>query len=108
MILLCACILLSCVIANRFSNKFGIPALFLFMALGMMFGSDGLFKIQFNNYQITNEVCNIALIFIMFYGGFGTKWDIAKPVAVKSILLSTVGVVITACCVSAFVITFYS
>lgn len=102
MILLCACILLSCVIANRFSNKFGIPALFLFMALGMMFGSDGLFKIQFNNYQITNEVCNIALIFIMFYGGFGTKWDIAKPVAVKSILLSTVGVVITACCVSAF------
>ena len=41
MILLCACILLSCVIANRFSNKFGIPALFLFMALGMMFGSDG-------------------------------------------------------------------
>lgn len=102
MIFLCACVLLSCVIANRFSNKFGIPALFLFMALGMMFGSDGLFKIPFNNYQITNEVCNIALMFIMFYGGFGTKWDIAKPVAVKSILLSTIGVVITAFCVGAF------
>ena len=45
MILLCACILLSCVIANRFSNKFGIPALFLFMALGMMFGSDGFMEV---------------------------------------------------------------
>lgn len=102
MILLCACILLSCVIANKFSNRIGMPALLLFMALGMIFGSDGLFKISFDNYYVTREICNIALIFIMFYGGFGTKWDIAKPVAVKSVLLSTVGVVITALLTNVF------
>ena len=35
-------------------------------------------------------------IFIMFYGGFGTRWSEAKPVAGRSILLSSVGVVLTA------------
>ena len=96
MILLCAAILLSCVIANRFSNKIGMSALILFMAVGMIFGSDGILKIPFDNYNIAKDVCNIAFVFIMFYGGFGTKWDIAKPVAKKSIILSTAGVLITA------------
>ena len=96
MILLCAIVLLSCLIASRFSDKIGMPALLLFMALGMIFGSDGLFKISFDNYIVTEKICNVALIFIMFYGGFGTKWSVAKPVAKKSICLSTVGVVITA------------
>lgn len=96
MLLLCCAVILSCIIANRFSNKFGMPALLCFMALGMIFGSDGLFKISFNNYFMTEQLCTIALIFIMFYGGFGTKWETAKPIAAKATLLSTVGVVVTA------------
>lgn len=96
MLLLCCAVILSCIIANRFSNKFGMPALLCFMALGMIFGSDELFKISFSNYLITEQLCTIALIFIMFYGGFGTKWQTARPVAVKSVLLSTLGVIITA------------
>lgn len=96
MLLLCCAVILSCIIANRFSNKFGMPALLCFMALGMIFGSDGLFKISFDNYAMTEQLCTIALIFIMFYGGFGTKWETAKPIAVKATLLSTLGVVITA------------
>lgn len=96
MLLLCCAVILSCIIANRFSNKFGMPALLCFMALGMIFGSDGLFKISFDNYAMTEQLCTIALIFIMFYGGFGTKWQTAKPIAVKATLLSTLGVVITA------------
>lgn len=95
-LLLCAVVILSCIIANRFSNRFGMPALLLFMALGMIFGSDGLLRISFDNYQITEQVCSVALIFIMFYGGFCTKWEVAKPVAKKAIVLSTAGVVVTA------------
>lgn len=102
MIFVAACVLLSCVIANRFSDKFGMPALLLFMALGMLFGSDGLFKISFDDYHIAKDVCNIALVFIMFYGGFGTKWNVARPVASKSILLSTAGVAVTALLTSLF------
>ncbi len=96
MLLLCCAVILSCIIANRFSNKFGMPALLCFMALGMIFGSDGLFKISFNNYTITEQLCTVALIFIMFYGGFGTKWQTARPVAAKAALLSTFGVAVTA------------
>ena len=73
-----------------------MPALILFMFVGMLFGSDGLLKIPFDNYTLAEQFCSIALIFIMFYGGFNTKWSIARPVAVRAILLSTLGVIITA------------
>ena len=73
-----------------------MPTLILFMFIGMLFGSDGIVKIPFDNYYITEYVCSFALIFIMFYGGFNTKWSLAKPVAAKAVCLSTLGVVITA------------
>lgn len=59
------------------------------------FGSDGIMKIDFDNYAFAEQICSTALIFIMFYGGFGTNWQRAKAVAVKSVLLSTIGVIIT-------------
>lgn len=70
--------------------------LLAFILLGMAFGTDGLFKIEFDNYVLAEKICSVALIFIMFYGGFGTKWSEAKPVAIKASLLSTLGVVFTA------------
>lgn len=96
LILFCATIIILCLIGTRLSHKIGIPALLLFMGLGMLFGSDGLFKIPFDNYQFAEQLCSIALIFIMFYGGFGTNWNAAKPVAAKACLLSSVGVILTA------------
>lgn len=70
--------------------------LLAFILLGMFFGSDGIVKIPFENYEFAEQICSVALIFIMFYGGFGTNWKAARPVAVKAGLLSTVGVVLTA------------
>ena len=95
-ILLIACVIVLCVLAEKFSDKVGMPALIMFMFVGMLFGSDGIFKIPFENFQIAENVCSIALIFIMFYGGFNTKWQAAKVVAKKAIVLSTLGVVLTA------------
>ena len=91
-----ACIIFLSILAEKFSDKFGMPALILFMFIGILFGSDGVVKIDFDNFSVAENLCSFALIFIMFYGGFNTKWKEAKKVAVKSILLSTVGVVITA------------
>lgn len=96
MLLLVTSVILLCILANRFSGKLGMPALLLFMALGMIFGSDGIFKISFDNYEVTEKICLVALVFIIFYGGFGTKWDTARPVAGKSLALSTVGTLLTA------------
>lgn len=96
MILGIALVILLCVLAEKFSDKFGMPALILFMFIGMLFGSDGIFKIPFDNFELAETICSIALVFIMFYGGFNTKWSVAKPVAVKAITLSTAGVLLTA------------
>lgn len=91
-----AFVILLCILAEKFSDKFGMPALILFMFVGIIFGSDGIFKIEFDNFKAAENLCSFALIFIMFYGGFNTKWKAAKVVAVKSVLLSTVGVALTA------------
>lgn len=95
-LLIGAAVIVICVITNGVTNKIGIPVLIGFIGLGMIFGSDGIFKIQFENYGYAETICKIALIFIMFYGGFGTSWSAARPVAAKSIVLSTLGVVATA------------
>ncbi|MCY6959482.1 potassium/proton antiporter [Clostridium brassicae] len=95
-LLITSIIIVICVLFNKISSKLGVPTLLAFIVLGMIFGSDGLFKISFENYRFAEQICSVALIFIMFYGGFGTRWSEARPVAVKSILLSTVGVVLTA------------
>lgn len=95
-IFLGAVVILVCVLLNKLTQKFGIPMLLAFILLGLAFGSDGILKIPFENYEFAERICSVALIFIMFYGGFGTNWKQAKPVAVKSALLSTAGVALTA------------
>lgn len=95
-LLVVAIIILVCIAGSRLSGRLGVPTLFIFIMLGMLFGSDGIFKIPFGNFALAEQVCSVALIFIMFYGGFGTRWSEAKPVAGRSILLSSVGVVLTA------------
>lgn len=96
LLLLIAVVIVACVFLNGLSGKLGIPVLLAFIALGMVFGSDGLLKIPFENYQFAETICSVALIFIMFYGGFGTSWSEARPVAGKAVMLSTLGVVFTA------------
>ena len=95
-ILLAAVVILLCLSLNKLTNKLGVPMLLAFILLGMAFGIDGIMKIPFDNFGIVEQICSVALIFIMFYGGFGTNWRQARPVAVKVSLLSTVGVLLTA------------
>ena len=69
MILLVAVVIFACVICNRISSRFGIPMLLAFLLLGMFFGSDGAIRIPFDNFDVAGQICSVALIFIMFYGG---------------------------------------
>lgn len=102
-LLLMGGVIVICMVMNRFIQKLAVPSLLIFIALGMLFGENGLLQIQFDNYQLSNLVCSVSLIFIMFYGGFGTNLHEARPVLAKSVLLSTVGVVCTAGLVGIFV-----
>ena len=96
LILLAAVVILVCLLLNKIAAKMGLPMLLAFILLGMLFGTDGLFKIPFDDFELAETICSFALIFIMFYGGFGTNWNAARPVAVKAVLLSTLGVALTA------------
>ncbi len=97
-----ALVALACLLTSRISSRFGVPMLLLFIGLGLLFGTDGLFKIPFDDYGFAEQTCSVALIFIMFYGGFGTNWREARPVAPQALLLSSVGTILTALLTGAF------
>lgn len=92
-----------CVLLNRFAQKLPIPSLLIFIALGMCFGVNGIVGIPFDDYQISEQICSVCLLFVMFYGGFGTNLKAARPAAGKAVLMSTLGVVMTAGLVGIFV-----
>lgn len=95
-IMMCAVVIAVCILTNKFTSKLGIPAVLLFMGIGMLFGSEGLVKIPFDDFKAAERICSAALVFIMFYGGFGTNFKAAKQVLGKAVSMATLGVLITA------------
>ena len=95
-LIIASVVVLICIFSSKVLYKFGVPSLLIFILLGMIFGSEGIVGIPFENYRIAEQLGSFGLIFIIFYGGFCTNWKIAKPVVGKAVLLSTLGVVITA------------
>jgi cell volume regulation protein A len=89
-------LLLICVLASKVSDRFGIPALLLFLALGMLAGSDGIGGIYFDDPALAQFIGVIALVLILFSGGIDTEWDQVRPVLKEGLLLSSFGVFITA------------
>jgi cell volume regulation protein A len=83
--------------------KYGIPALLIFLGIGMIFGSDGLSVVYFSDYQLAQSLGIVALIYILFSGGLDTRWTKVRPIVYQGILLSTVGVLISALIVGYFV-----
>lgn len=86
------------VFASRFLTKLRLPSIVIFIALGLLFGL--LFRAtpigNFTDYDFGNIVSSIALLFIIFYGGYGTRFKEAKPVLGKAIVLSSLGTLLTA------------
>ena len=82
------------ILISKAGYKFGIPTLFLFLLIGMFFGSDGL-GIQFNSAEDAQLIGMMALSIILFSGGMDTKISEVRPVLVQGVLLSTVGVLLS-------------
>lgn len=82
------------IIVSKTGYRFGLPALLLFLIVGMLFGSDGL-GLQFNNVRDAQFIGMIALSIILFSGGMDTKYNEIKPIMAQGIILSTLGVVLT-------------
>lgn len=101
-LLISAVLLFLSVAASKVSDKFGVPALLLFLTIGMLAGSEGIGGIYFNDPWITKSLGTIALIFILFSGGFDTNWNDIRHILLRGLSLSTIGVLITAVAVGLF------
>ena len=83
------------ILAGKASSRFGVPALLLFLAVGMLFGSDGL-GLQFEDIHIAQNIGTVALCIILFSGGMDTRITEIRPVIPQGVILATLGVFITA------------
>lgn len=83
------------ILAGKAGHKFGVPALLLFLCVGMLCGSDGL-GIHFENIQVAQTIGTVALCIILFSGGLDTKLSEIRPVIPQGIVLATFGVLLTA------------
>ncbi|MAW93801.1 MULTISPECIES: potassium/proton antiporter [unclassified Leeuwenhoekiella] len=96
-------LLLISILVGKTSYKFGVPTLLLFLAVGMLAGSDGIGGIRFDNPQIAQFIGIVSLNFILFSGGLDTNWTTVKPILREGLALSTFGVLFTAVSLGVFV-----
>ena len=97
-----AVLLLLSAFSSKLSDRFGIPAILLFLILGMLAGSEGIGGIRFDDPSLAQTLSIFAFVLILFSGGFHTKWKDARPVMTESFSLATVGVLLTAVIVGLF------
>jgi cell volume regulation protein A len=102
LLLSAALLLLLSVLASKLSTRLGVPALLLFLAIGMLAGSDGPGGIYFDDPYIAQLVGTLALAFILFAGGLDTDWHKIRPILAPGLSLALIGVLATAIAVGAF------
>jgi cell volume regulation protein A len=83
-------------LTTRFAQRLRVPGALLFLVVGMLFGDDGLNLISLSNAELVQNAGVIALLFILLEGGLTTKPTDLKIAALPGLLLSTLGVLITA------------
>ena len=84
------------ILVGKAGSRYGMPALLLFLGVGMLFGSDGLGLVHFDNIKLAHMVGTVALSAILFSGGLDTKISDIRPVLGPGIALATLGVLLTA------------
>jgi cell volume regulation protein A len=96
-------LLMISLLAGKTSYRFGVPVIILFVAVGMLAGSEGIGKINFSDPGVARFIGFVALNFILFSGGLETRQEMIRPVLWQGLALSTLGVFITAFSVGIFV-----
>jgi len=89
-------ILLSVVISAVYLDKKSIPVIVVALFAGVIFGGDGLKFWEFSNMVLANKLANLALVFVLFHGGFCTKKNNLQLVALPAMGLASWGVILTA------------
>jgi cell volume regulation protein A len=96
LLVVAALFLVLAVSASKLAARSGVPALLLFLLIGMLAGSDGPGRIYFDYPWLAQAVGVLALALILFAGGLDTRWDEIRPALRPGLALATVGVSLTA------------
>lgn len=102
LLLLASLLIFAAVLVTKVGSKLGAPSLLLFLLLGMLAGSDGL-GLSFDNYELAESIGHFAMTAILFGAGLTTSWEESKPVIRQGILLSSLGVFLTALLTGLFI-----
>lgn len=95
LILVAGILLLLGIASSKFSARLGLPVLVLFLAVGMLAGSEGFGGIEFEDYSLAHGIGTAALALILFDGGLRTPLASIRLAWKPSFVLATVGVLIT-------------
>jgi cell volume regulation protein A len=95
-------LLLLGVLVTKLSRRLNVPALLFFVIVGMLAGSEGFGGIEFENYQLAQDVGLIALALILFAGGLDTSPRVLSLGLRPAASLATLGVVVTALMLGGF------
>ena len=98
-----AILLILGVFASKASGRLGVPALLLFLGLGMLAGSEGIGGIYFDDVTTAEHLGIVALAFLLFAGGLETNWEFVRDSVKQAVSLATIGVLVTTAIVGYFV-----
>lgn len=88
------------VLVSLVAERFRLPALVLFLGVGMAIGSDGTGWIEFGrrpeDYELTRLVGTVALAVILFQAGLASGFATIRPVLRPAVRLAVVGTIGTA------------
>lgn len=90
------------ILASKISSRLGVPALLLFLVIGMLAGSEGIGGIPFDDPLQAQFVGVLALAYILFVGGLETDQGTIRRLVWQGLSLSTLGVLLTAASVGLF------
>lgn len=89
-------LLIMTVLAGVWLERWSVPVILVALGVGMVSGGDVLGIWDFSNARAANQLANLALVFILFQGGFGTRREDLRKVLLPAVGLATWGVVLTA------------
>ena len=95
-VVIAATLVIAAILSTRFALRFGVPALVLFVGIGMFAGSSGPLGIVFADYALSLDLGLIALAVILFSGGIDTRLRLFRAAILPAGLLATIGTMMTA------------
>ena len=87
------------ILSARLGTRFGLPALLLFLGVGMLLGET---RVNFDNPELAHALGFGALVIILAEGGLTTKWSDIRPSIGLATVLATLGIGVSVALMTVF------